>query len=150
MARYGTIFAGPVQKTMPQTLERTVDVATAPGSLVTINATDEFVVHGTQGVRGSFFILSESTITQDDTDTNIPVDNTGIGFYPEMGCFFHVLVETATDMTAEVTLLTSNGSGVLEVATTGDEVLFVAAETYNNTTGSNQLVLVRPYQGSVA
>lgn len=150
MARYGTIFAGPVQKTMPHTLERPVDVATAPGSLVTINASDEFVVHGSQGVRGSFFILSESTIIQDDTDTNVAADQTGIGFYPQLDCFYHVLVETGSNLTAEVSLLTSNGSGVLEVAASGDEVLFVAAETYNNNTGSNQLVLVRPYQGSVA
>lgn len=150
MARYGTVFAGPVQKTMPQSIERDVDVATAPGTLVTINSSDEFIAHASQGVRGSFFILSENTLTQDDTDTNIPANQTGIGYYPEMGCFFHALVETGTNMTAEVTLLTSNGSGVLEVAASGDEVLFVAAETYNNNTGSNQLVLVRPYQGSVA
>ena len=150
MARYGTIFAGPVQKTMPASVERPADVATAPGTLVTINSTDEFVAHATQGVRGSFFILSESTIIQDDTDTNIAANQTGIGFYPALDCFFHVLVETGSDLTAEVSLLTSNGSGVLEVATSGDEVLFVAAETYNNNTGSNQLVLVRPYQGSVA
>lgn len=149
MARYGTIFAGSVQKTMPASVERLADVALAPGTIVTINATDEFIAHAAQGVRGSFFILSESTIIQDDTDTNIALGQTGIGYYPALDCFFNVLVETGTNMTAEVTLLTSNGTGALEVATTGDEVLFVAAETYNNNTGSNQLVTVRPYQGSV-
>ena len=149
MARYGTVFAGAVQKTMPASIERAVDAATAPGTIVTINATDEFIPHASQGLRGSFFILSENTITQDDTDTNIPANQTGIGYYPALDCFYHVLVETGTNMTAEVTQLTSNGAGVLEVAAVGDEILFIAAETYNNTTGSNQLVLVRPYQGSI-
>lgn len=150
MARKGTIFAGSVNKTMPQSTERDVDAATAPGTIVTINNDNEFIPHATQGGRGSFFILSENTLTQDDTDTNIPANQTGIGYYPDQNCFYHVLVETGTNMTAEVTLLTSNGSGVLEVAASGDEVLFVATETYNNNTGSNQLVEVRPYIGSVA
>ena len=150
MARYGTIFAGPEIKTQPPILERPVDVATAPGTIVTINGTGEFVAHATQGVRGSFFVLREGLLTQDDTDTNIPANGTGLGMYPYDDKFFYVLVETGTSVVNEVTQLTSNGSGALEIATSGDEVLFVAAETYNNTTGSNQLVAVRPYKGSVA
>ena len=150
MARYGTVFAGPVINTQPPSVERPVDVATAPGTIVTINGTNEFIAHAAQGIRGSFFILREGLLTQSDSDTDIPADETGIGMYPLDDQFFHVLVETATDMTAEVTLLTSNGSGVLEIAASGDEVLFVAAETFNNTSGSDQLTLVRPYKGSVA
>ena len=149
MARYNTIFAGPVNKTMPHTLEREMDANTAPGTLVTINTDDEFIPHAVQGARGSFFILSENTLEQQNADDNVLAARTGIGFYPQLDCYYHVLVETATNMTAEVTQLTSNGSGVLETALAGDEILFIAAETYNNNTGSNQLVLVRPYQGSI-
>ncbi len=150
MARYGTIFAGGVEKTMPPSLNRDVDVALAPGTICTLNGDQEFVAHASQGVRGSFFILAEGYLTQDDTDTNIPANETGVGYYPLDDKFFYVLVETGTSVVNEVTLLTSNGSGALEIAASGDEVLFVAAETFNNTTGSNQLVAVRPYKGSVA
>ena len=150
MARYGTIFAGGIEKTMPPSVNRDADVALAPGTIVTLNPDGEFIAHASQGVRGSFFILAEGYLTQDDTDTNIPANGTGVGYYPLDDKFFYVLVETATSVVDEVTLLTSNGAGVLEIAASGDEVLFVAAETYNNTTGANQLVAVRPYKGSVA
>lgn len=150
MARYGTVFAAPAEKTMPHSLNRAVDVETAPGTICTLNGDEEFIAHASQGVRGSFFIISEGFLTQDDADTNIPANNTAVGYYPAMDCRFNVLVETGTSVTNEVTQLTSNGSGALEVATSGDEVLFIAAETFNNTTGSNQLVTVRPYNGSVA
>lgn len=150
MARYGTIFAGAIEKTQPQSIDRAVDVATAPGTIVTLNTDEEFIAHASQGVRGSFFILSEGTLTQDDTDTDIPANGSAVGYYPDQGCFYYVLVETGTNVTNEVTQLTSNGSGALEVATSGDEVLFIAAETYNNTSGNNELVAVRPYIGSVA
>lgn len=150
MARYGTIFAGPVEKTMPYSRNTDVDVDLAPGTIVTLNGDQEFVAHATQGVRGAFYILAENYLTQDDTDTDIPANQTGIGYLPDESCFFHVLVETGTSVVRGVTQLTSNGSGALEIAASGDDVMFIADETYNNTTGSNQLVLVRPYKGSVA
>lgn len=150
MARHGTIFAGPIEKTQPQSEDFDVDVATTPGTICTLNTDQELVAHATQGGRGSFFIVGEQTTTQSDVETDIPANETATAFYPQQDCFYHVLVETGTNMTREVTQLTSNGSGVLEVAASGDEVLFIASETYNNTSGSNQLVLVRPYIGSVA
>lgn len=150
MARYNRIFAGAVNKTMPQTIEKPVDVATAPGTLVTINGSGEFIAHATQGVYGAFYLLDKNSFEQADTDTNVPANGTGVGFFPEEDCRFYALVETATNCVEGVTLLTSNGSGALEVAASGDDVFAVADESYNNTTGSNQLVAVRFFKGRVA
>lgn len=150
MARYNKIFAGPVGMVAPASVERVLNADTAPGTIVTINGSDEFIPHAAQGIRGSLFILSENTLqAQSNLDADIPAGRTGIGFYPDEACFFHALVETGVNMVAETTLLTTNGTGQLEVAAAGDEVIAVAAETYNNNTGSDQLVLVRPYKGSV-
>lgn len=150
MARYNTIFAGAIEKTQPQSVEFDVDVDTAPGTICTLNNDQEFVAHATQGVRGSFFILGEQQTTQSSPDDTITANQLATGYYPDQNCFFYVLVENNAALVNEVTLLTSNGSGVLEVAASGDEVLFVAAETYTNSSGSNQLATVRPYVGSVA
>ncbi len=152
MARYNTIFAGPVEKTQPMTLERPMDAALAPGSLVEINGDNEFMAHNSQGVRGSFFILANNTLEQQSPDDTVAAGVTGIGYYPDQNCFFHVLVEGGTACVAETTLLTSKGDGVAEIAASGDEVLFVAAETYTvaGAASTNQLVLVRPYVGRVA
>ena len=149
MARYGTIFAGPVEKTQPASIERETDAALAPGTLVTIDGDQEFIAHANQGVRGSFFILSENTLEQQDTDTDVAAGVSGIGYYPDQDCFFYVLTEQSTACVAEVTQLTSNGSGVLEVAGAGDAVLFIAAETYTVSGSENELVLVRPYIGGI-
>lgn len=150
MARYGTIFAGPVMKTMPPSVNLDVNAATAPGTIVTVDGDGEFIPHATQGVRSSFYILAENYLEQADTDTNVPANQTGVGYYPLEDKIFYVLMETGTSIVKDVTLMTSNGSGALEIAASGDDVFFIADETFNNTTGSNQLVAVRPFKGSVA
>ena len=152
MARYNTVFAGPIENTQPASIERPLNAAIAPGTLVTINASGNFIPHASQGVRGSFFILSENTLEQQyDIEQTVAAGVSGIGYYPDQQCFFHALVEQSAACVAEVTLLTSNGSGVLEVAASDDEVLFVAAETHTvRSSGGAEHVLVRPYVGTVA
>lgn len=149
MGRYNVIYRGPAEMNMPHTEEAAMNAATAPGTLV-IKSSGKFAPHATQGTRPAFFILDKGNLTQSSVDDNIAANDTGVGFLPYDTGRFAVLVETGTNCVKDVTLLTNNTSGVLEVATSGDEVLFVADETYNNTTGSNQLVSVRPYKGSVA
>ncbi len=151
MARYHTIFAGPVEKTQPMTLERPMGAALLPGTIVRVNATGQFVAATTQGLRGAYFILSENTLAQQSTDDTVAQNATGIGYYPDQNCFFHVLVEGGSVCVAEVTLLTSKGDGVAEVGASDDEVLFVAAETYTvpGADTTSQLVLVRPYFDAV-
>lgn len=149
MARYQTIFAGPVENTMPASEERTLAAALTPGSLVEINTANEFIVHAMQGVRNSFYILSENKLEQEDVETDIPAGVTGVAYYPDQQCFFYVRVEGGSNLIRGSTLLTSDGLGALEIAGQGDAVLFVAEETYNVPSGTPQLVAVRPYVGGI-
>lgn len=147
MGRYNKIFRGPVEKDRPYAREAKADVALAPGTIVTLNTGGEWIAHDTAGARGDFAVLNEDFLGQQNTDTNIAANDVGVAYFPYPPYRFAALVATGNDITAVGTALASNGSGVLAIATTGQEILFFAEEVYNNNTGSNQLVRVRPATG---
>lgn len=149
MGRHNKIFRGPVEMDRPYSEERVVTADTAPGTLVIVNnTTDQFVPHNDAGGRGSFFVLNEDFISQQDTDTNIRAGDIGVAYYPYEKYRFAALLATGNNV-SRGQALASNGTGQLRVAQAGEEVLFYAMETYNNDTGSNQLLRVRPGAGEL-
>ncbi len=147
MPDYGTIFAGPPNATMPLSENAELDAATMPGTLVVVNGDNEFAAAATAGARGPFYILSENTFEQQNAQDEIPAGRTARAYWPDESCLFHVLLATGNNVSRRVTQLAVNTSGTLSVATTGQEVLFIAEESLNNTSGSDELILVRPYKG---
>ena len=59
--------------------------------------------------------------------------------------FFNVRVPTGTNV-ARGANLTTNAAGKFVLATTGQRVLMIAEEAYNNTSGADQLVRARKAQ----
>ena len=150
MARFGKIFRGDVRINAAQVQEALMNAALAPGSIVTLNSSGAFIAHNAAGERGAHFVLSEDYLGQNDTDTNVASGDRAVAYIPQPGEYFAALVADGNNITAVGTQLASNGSGALAIATTGQEVLFIAEEVYNNNTGSSQLVRVRPGNGEAA
>lgn len=150
MARYNKIYAGPVQENLPQVVEKLTSAAILPGTIVADDGNGEWEPHGTAGGRGAYYVLQDNYLAMSGTATAVPDGDVGIGIIPMDEQLYRALVVTGSDVT-EGDPLSSNGSGVLRIAgaTSGDEVLFFAAETYNNNTGSSQLILVRKGAGAM-
>jgi hypothetical protein len=147
MPRYNKIFAGPVTEVTPQVEECLANVALTPGQIVTRNGSGKFILHATAGGRGRFRVVQDNYLAQEGVDTAIAADDTAIGLIPLDEQFYYVRVVTGQNLTKGDPLV-SNGAGALtKGVTSGHHVLFWAEETYNNASGSTQLVLARPGQG---
>lgn len=150
MARYGKIFRGDVRKVSPYVEEAPTSAALAPGSIVELDSSGEWALHGAAGTGGELYVLSEDYLGQKNADVDILDGDVGVGFRPLPPYIFAALVATGNDITARDTALASAGNGVLRIAQASDIVLFYAQEVYNNNTGSSQLVRVRPANREVA
>lgn len=149
MARYNKILAGPPKKVDPQVEEAPCNVALTPGQIVVLNGSGKWIAHATAGGRGRVRVLQDNYLACEDVDTQIAANDTGVGLIPEDDELFYVRVATGNNLTKGDPLV-SNGSGVLaKGATTGHHILFWAEETYNNTSGSSQLVLARAATGTI-
>ena len=146
MARYNKIYAGPVRETQPQVEEALCNVALTPGQIVILSS-GKWVAHATAGGRGRIRVLQDNYLAGENPDTAVAQNDTGVGLIPLDEDLFYVRVATGNNL-AKGDPLVSNGAGLLaKGATTGHQVLFWAEETYNNNTGSSQLVLARVAQG---
>lgn len=150
MARFNKIFAGPTRDPLPQVKERLAPAGgLTPGSIVTLNG-DDWALHGTAGGRGDLYVVQENYLAMRTPDDDYDEDDTAIGMEPLDEHRFRVLVATGNNV-SEGDPLSSLGDGTLGIAgaTSGDEVLFFAEESFNNDTGSNQLVTARKASGTM-
>lgn len=145
MARYNTIFAGPVNNPTPQTIEALASVALTPGSIVTYDATNGFEL-GAADTTGKVWIVQDNYLTGRGVETDWASGARAIALDMVPGQLFNARVADGEDLT-EGDALTPGASGVLVKAATSDMVVATAAETYNNNTGSVQLVTVKPATG---
>lgn len=149
MARYNKIFAGPATEVTPQVEEAPCNVALTPGMIITRNGSGKFIAHATAGARGRVRVLQDNYLAMEGVDVQVAADDVGIGLIPLDEQLFYVRVATGNNLTKGDGLV-SNGAGLLaKAATQGHHILFWAEETYNNASGSSQLVLCRVAQGTV-
>lgn len=147
MARYNAVFAGPVEKLKPQVKELPAAASTAPGSIVVVSA-GEFAL-ADASTAGKVYIAQENYLTMKGPDTEINAGDTVMGLELDDSCLYRALVATGVDV-AEDAALAPGANGQLVLATAADRVVAFAEEAYNNTTGSAQLVQVRPAHGYVS
>lgn len=149
MARYNKIYAGPTRDPLPQVKEKLASVDLLPGSIAELSG-DEFSPHSTAGGRGYCFVVQDNYLAMLGTDDVTPSGDRALGLIPVDEQFFNVRVSTGNDVT-EGDPLSSLGDGTLGIAgaTSGDEVLFYAEESYNNDTGEAQLVRARKASGTM-
>ena len=145
MGRYNTIYAGPVSNPTPHAMEAIASVALTPGTLVTFNKTTGFVPADADTTEKTW-IVQDNYLTGRGVGVQWAVGTRAIALDMVDGQLFNALVETGNDLT-EGDALTTGANATLVKASTGDKVVAVANETYNNDTGEVQLVNVRVATG---
>ncbi len=143
MARFNKIFAGPVDQNKPQVHERVCAAAVLPGTAV-IDSGTQFAQAGAN-TASKILIVQDNYLAQAGVDTPYPAGDRVIGMEPLDEMFFNVRVPTGTNVTRGVGL-TTNAAGKFVVATTGQRVIMTGEETFNNTTGADQVVRARKAQ----
>ena len=143
------IFAGPTTQNVPQVKEKLAGAAFLPGAIITLDATDEFIPHGTAGGRGRYYVAQENYLVMKGVDDTYSTGDLAIGMIPLDEQFFYVRVAASQTIT-EDEALASNGLGLLvSAATAGNEILFYAEEAVTTGAGETALVLARVATGVV-
>lgn len=146
MARYNKVFAGPVDQAKPQVQERICAAAVLPGTAV-IESGANFAQAGASAAA-KVYIVQDNYLAQKTVDDAWPAGDRIIGMEPLDELFFNVRVPTGSNV-ARGANLTTNSAGKFVVATTGQRVIMIAEEAYNNTSGADQLVRARKAQPGI-
>ncbi|MGR3574024.1 MAG: hypothetical protein ACU0CF_04715 [Sagittula sp.] len=140
MARYNKIYAGPATEVKPQVREAVLNGAYLPGTAVVISS-GNFAQAGANEDQ-KVYILQDNYLAMKGVDDAWLSGDRGIGMELLDEQFFNVRVPTGVNVAQDANL-TTNASGKFVLATSGQNVVAVAEEAYNNTSGSDQLVRVR-------
>lgn len=142
MARYNKILLGPGRKNDPQVRELIANAALKPGRLAVISS-GKFVLAGATTV-GQIHIVQDNYLALKTVDDDWAADSLAIGIVPEEDQLYAVRVANGVNISAINTPLTPGANGTLAIASTSDLVVAYSDEVYNNTSGAEQLVRVRP------
>lgn len=148
MARHNKIYAGPVEYTLPQVQEAVKDTTTLPGTAVKFASTGKFVA-GAASDNAKLFIAQDNYLLLKGVDDAWAAGDRIIGMEILDERFYWVRVPTGQNL-VKGDALTTDASGKFIKAATGNRIVLHAEETYNNTTGADQLVLARKAQGNLA
>lgn len=148
MARYNTIFAGPVSEPLPQVQERTCAATILPGTAL-VESGSAFAQAGAS-TNAKVYIAAENFLCLKGVDTVWAIGESIVGYELLDEQLFNARVPTSTNV-ARGAALTTNSSGKFVLATTtGQRIIAFAEEAYNNTSGADQLVRVRKAQSNLA
>ena len=148
MARYNKICAGPVTEVTPQVQERLAAAATLPGLAVIESGANGFAIAGANS-NEKLYVAQDNYLALKGVDDAWASGDTMIGMEMLDEQFFNVRVPTGQNL-ARGAKLTTNATGRFVAATTGQRVVAVTEEAFNNTSGSDQLVRVRAAKGHLA
>jgi hypothetical protein len=147
MPRFNKIYAGPVTEVTPQVQERVVNGAYLPGTAVVITSGNFAQAGANSGDK--LYLLQDNYLALKGVDDAWPSGDRAIGMELLDEQFFNVRVPTGVNV-AQDAELTTNGSGKFVLATTGQNVVVIAEEAFNNNTGSDQLVRARVARRNIA
>lgn len=142
MARYNKIFLGPAEKVKPQVRELICDVALLPGRLVVISG-GQWALAGADTV-GKVWIVQDNYLQLKDVDTEWTDEESAIGMELLPDMLYAARVANGVNVSAIGTPLTPAANGTLAVAGLSDLIVAYSEEVYNNTSGEEQLVRIRP------
>lgn len=140
MARYNTIYAGPVSENLPQVRELPADVAILPGCAVVATA-GEFAL-GTATTVGKIFVAQDYYITSKGVDDAYAVGERVLGLEMLDEQLLNVRIPTGVNVPFGAAL-TVGASGKWALQTSTRPIYAYAEEAYNNTSGADQLIRVR-------
>jgi hypothetical protein len=147
MPRFNKIFAGPVTETLPQVQEAILNGAYLPGTAV-VRSSNNFAQAGANS-GDRIYILQDNYLAMKGVDDAWLSGDRGVGLELLDEQFYNVRVPTGVNVAKDAEL-TTNGAGKFVLATSGQNVIVVAEEAFNNNTGSDQLVRVRKAPRNVA
>ena len=142
MARYNKILLGPAEKNKPQVREALASVALKPGRLAVLSS-GEFALAGATTV-GKLWLVQDNYLAMKSVDDDWAADSTAIGVEMQDDCLYAARIANGVNITAVGTALTPGANGTLAIASTADLVVAYAEEIYNNNSGSEQLLRIRP------
>ncbi len=142
MARYNKIFLGPTDKNFPQVREAIAAVALKPGRLVVMSS-GKFALAGTSTI-GQVLLVQDNYLTLKGVDTDWAADVRAIAIEMDDQCLYAARIANSVNIAAIGTALTPAANGTLGIASTGDLIVAYSDEIYNNTSGSEQLIRIRP------
>jgi len=142
MARYNKILLGPGKKNSPQVKELLANVALKPGRLAIITS-GKFALAGATTI-GKVWLIQDNYLALKTVDDDWSADSVAIGIEMEDDCLYAARIANGVNVTAIGTALTPAANGTLGIASTNDLVVAYSDEVYNNNSGSEQLLRVRP------
>jgi len=143
MARYNKILLGPAEKNKPQVREAIAAAALKPGRLAVLSS-GEFALAGATTV-GKVWLIQGQLPGHEGRRYRL-----GLGLPRHSGsrleddCLYAARIANGVNITAVGTALTPGANGTLAIASTSDLVVAYAEEIYNNNSGSEQLLRIRP------
>lgn len=142
MARYNKILLGPGQKNDPQVKELLANVALKPGRLAIITS-GKFALAGATTI-GKVWLIQDNYLALKSVDDDWAADSTAIGIEMQDDVLYAARIANGVNITAIGTPLTPGANGTLAIASTSDLVVAYSDEVYNNNSGSEQLLRIRP------
>lgn len=146
MARFNVIFAGPVGA-RPQVQEAIMAASLKPGVAV-VWSSGQFAAAGA-ATNEKIFVLQDNYLAGKGVDDAWASGDRAMGMEMLDDEFFNVRVPTGQNL-AKGAKLTTNSSGLFVATSTGNRVIAITEEAYNNNTGSDQLVRVRAAKSHLA
>lgn len=142
MARYNKIFLGPVEKNKPQVRELLASVALKPGRLAIISS-GKWALAGATTI-GKVWLIEDNYLALKTVDTDWAQDSMAIGLEMQADELYAARIANGVNITAIGTALTPAANGTLGIASTSDLIVAYSEEVYNNNSGSEQLIRIRP------
>lgn len=149
MGRYSRIHLGPARKNDPQVHEAEAGAVIKPGTLIVLTS-GRFVLAGAATI-GKVWLAQENYLAQKGVDTAYAPyvsasdrGDTVLGLEMQDDTHYAARIATGVNITAVGTALTPAANGMLGIAATSDLVVAYSDEIYNNNTGADQLIRVRP------
>lgn len=142
MARYNKILLGPGRKNDPQVKELLAAAALKPGRLAVISS-GKFALAGATTI-GKVWLIQDNYLALKSVDDDWAQDSTAIGIEMQDDCLYAARIANGVNITAVGTPLTPGANGTLAIASTSDLIVAYSDEVFNNNTGSEQLLRIRP------
>lgn len=152
MGRFSKILLGPARKNDPQVHEAEANAVIMPGCFVTKNANGRFDLAGAATVN-KLWLAQEYYLALRNVDTAYKAYVTGppvvrgdrvLGLEMQDDVLYAARVGAGVNVSAVGLPLAVGANGLLVLATNSSRVVAYSDEIYNNTTGSAQLIQIRP------
>ena len=142
MARFNKIFLGPVDDNKPQVKELLGDVALKPGRLVVVSSGKWALAAAT--TVGKVWLVQDNYLAMKGVDDDWLDEDRVIALEMSGDNVLAARIANGVNITAIGTPLTPGATGTLAIASTSDLIVAYSDEVYNNNSGSEQLLKIRP------